>query len=79
MKLNYKGWLISATPSPNHESDWDITLENYGNGRTHSFKVPNTITLKLAEDRAFTKVDEFERTEANIQRVDAQVKKYWGK
>ena len=45
MKLNYKGWLISATPSPNHESDWDITLENYGNGRTHSFKVPNTITL----------------------------------
>ena len=79
MKLNYKGWLISATPSPNHESDWDITLENYGNGRTHSFKVPNTITLKSAEDRAFTKVDEFERTEANIQRVDAQVKKYWGK
>ena len=81
MKLNYKGWLISATPSPNHESDWDITLENYGNGRTHSFKVPNTITLKLAEDRAFTKVDEFEteaaekrEREANIQRVDSQVK-----
>ena len=61
MKLNYKGWLISATPSPNHESDWDITLENYGNGRIYNFKVPNSITLKLAEDKAFAKVDEFEK------------------
>ena len=37
------------------------------------------ITLKAAEDTAFSRVDEFERTEANIQRVDAQTKKYWGK
>ena len=57
MKLNYKGWLI-ITP---RTTKVIVTLENYGNGRIISFKVPNTITLKIAEDKAFTKVDEFEK------------------
>ena len=80
MTFNYKGWLISAAPASTSDgTDWTILLENYGTGRTHSFKVSNSITLKAAEDTAFSRVDEFERTEANIQRVDAQTKKYWGK
>jgi hypothetical protein len=32
------------------------------------------MTLKAVEDLAFDKIDEIERTRANIQRVDAQVK-----
>ena len=87
MTFNYKGWLISASPARTSDgTDWTILLENYGTGRTHSFKVSNSITLKAAEDTAFSRVDEFEteaaekrEREANIQRVDAQTKKYWGK
>ena len=50
MKLNYKGWLISATPSPNHESVkiGISTLENYGNGRTHSFKGSKYYYFKIS-------------------------------
>ena len=83
MKLKYNGWYISAYPSKDPDKIiWNVLLENndrkYPN-ETRSFDVHPAMTLKAVEDLAFDKIDEIERTRANIQRVDAQVKKYWGK
>ena len=82
MKLQYNGWYISAYPSKDPDKIiWNVLLENndrkYPN-ETRSFDVHPAMTLKAVEDLAFDKTEREER-EANIQRVDAQVKKYWGK
>jgi hypothetical protein len=83
MKLKYKGWFISAYPTKDPDKiHWNILLENnIGENQiqTRSFDVHPAMTLKAVEDLAFDKIDEIERTRANIQRVDAQTKKYWGK
>ena len=78
MKLNYKGWFISAYPTKDPDKiHWNILLENnIGENQiqTRSFNVHPAMTLKAVEDLAFDKIDEIENTRANIQRVDAQVK-----
>ena len=83
MKLKYKGWFISAYPTKDPDKiHWNILLENnIGENQiqTRSFNVHPAMTLKAVEDLAFDKIDEIENTRANIQRVDAQVKKYWRK
>tara|TARA_Y100000004_G_scaffold180121_1_gene224408 strand:+ start:449 stop:700 length:252 start_codon:yes stop_codon:yes gene_type:complete len=83
MKLKYKGWFISAYPTKDPDKiHWNILLENnIGENQiqTRSFDVHPAMTLKAVEDLAFDKIDEIENTRANIQRVDAQTKKYWGK
>ena len=83
MKINYKGWFISAYPTKDPDKiHWNILLENnIGENQiqTRSFDVHPAMTLKAVEDLAFDKIDEIENTRANIQRVDAQTKKYWGK
>ena len=83
MKLKYKGWFISAYPTKDPDKiHWNILLENnIGENQiqTRSFDVHPAMTLKAVEDLAFDKIDEIENTRANIQRVDAQVKKYWRK
>ena len=54
---------------------WQLEIER--NDIVHTHIIENTKTSKEVENFAFDKIDLY--SEANIQRVDAQVKKYWGK
>jgi len=85
MKLSFKGWLISCHPRKKENPEaiefryWDVVLEDKYSDRTHTFGVSTNWTLMEIERMAFDKIDELVKNNANIQRVDAQTKKYWGK
>jgi hypothetical protein len=75
MKLQYKGYFISCHPLRSVDNYWQLEIER--NDIVHTHIIENTKTFKEVENFAFDKIDLY--SEANIQRVDAQVKKYWGK